>query len=424
MSLEARKARLSYQNSPTGAELVRSACAAPRTVPVSSFLQAPGPMGGLGFVRNQTALEPCLPLTVLEIARRCRAAEDDALCCDRWPRSYVHSTPYPKDHQSPPFDNPPHVPHRFPPDLLQQAPLIRLPEPVPRVQPLLRLYAQRLVPLFDHLRYLQARQLPAPPPPRAPRPVRQHLLIVRAHAHHRLDRVAFPALQTKRLFELLEHVARLNHLVEEVVVRRRRRQERLARRKRQRQHVGQVVEQRVDVRQVLHIRGVRRQEADETEQRPEELCPVVGQPRARARHVREDAQRDAYAERVQQYVEPPPQVVVDAIDHGVQQRGRQRPLPFCQGQVGLALAAEPNGGLALVAAEPLAYGAILDEQPEDGKAEVRVVCRPHGEVRVVEEIRCKRDVTGERLLLACLDRHRHKVNAKQLVGVGEVVGRE
>ena len=47
---------------------------------------------------------------------------------------------------------------------------------------------------------------------------------------------------------------------------------------------------------------------------------MVGKPRLRARHVREDAQRYAHAERVEPDVEPPPEVVVDAVHHGVEER--------------------------------------------------------------------------------------------------------
>ena len=90
----------------------------------------------------------------------------------------------------------------------------------------------------------------------------------------------------------------------------------------------------------------------------------------------------------------------------------------------LALTAEPDGGLALVATKALADGAILDKQPEDREAEVGVVRCPHGEVGVVEEVGCERDVADERLLLARHDWHRYKVNAEELVGVGEVVGSE
>lgn len=90
--------------------------------------------------------------------------------------------------------------------------------------------------------------------------------------------------------------------------------------------------------------------------------PVVFEAGAGAGHVADESEEDADAEGVQTDVEPAAEVVVDSVDHGVEDGGGEDAVAGHVGKVRGALSAETDGVLVLGfgAAEPFAEDGVFD----------------------------------------------------------------
>ena len=111
---------------------------------------------------------------------------------------------------------------------------------------------------------------------------------------------------------------------------------------------------------------------------------------------RDDPQQDACTQYVKLYVQPPTQVVIYAVDHEIHDHRDHDAVAPDQRQERLPLSAEPDGGLALVAAYPPHEVLVLDDQLDRVEAQARVLRAPAGSVRVLEEVGCEGDVGAER----------------------------
>ena len=152
--------------------------------------------------------------------------------------------------------------------LLQHRLVLRLAEPLPPVQPVLRLDRQRLVTALDHRLHLPRAQVLPALDPRQLRVLLEQAMVVPRHADQRVDgaRLGLHELVLVRVAELEQEVAGLDELVEEVVVGGRVRQESLPGRQRERVEVDDLVEQVGGVGERLDVLGVGCQEADKGEQ--------------------------------------------------------------------------------------------------------------------------------------------------------------
>lgn len=113
---------------------------------------------------------------------------------------------------------------------------------------------------------------------------------------------------------------------------------------------------------------------------------MVGQAGAGACEMRDQALQDVEEEGVEVDVEAAAKVVVDAVDHGVEEGGGEDAVAADEGEVGGALAAEPDGRFAFGAADAFAEGGVFDEEADGEEVEARVEGGAGGDVGVLEEV--------------------------------------
>ncbi|KFY27724.1 hypothetical protein V493_03344, partial [Pseudogymnoascus sp. VKM F-4281 (FW-2241)] len=107
---------------------------------------------------------------------------------------------------------------------------------------------------------------------------------------------------------------------------------------------------------------------------------------AGARQVRDQALQDVEEKGVEVDVETAPEVVVDAVDHGVEEGGGEDAVAADEGEVGGALPAESDGHFAVGTADAFAEGGVFDEEADGEQVEARIEGGAGGDVGVLEEV--------------------------------------
>lgn len=113
---------------------------------------------------------------------------------------------------------------------------------------------------------------------------------------------------------------------------------------------------------------------------------MVRQAGAGARQVRDQALQDVEEEGVEIDVEAASEVMVDAVNHGIDEGGGEDPIAADEREVRGALAAESDGRFAFGAADAFAEGRVFNEEADGEEVEARVEGGAVGDVGVLEEI--------------------------------------
>lgn len=113
---------------------------------------------------------------------------------------------------------------------------------------------------------------------------------------------------------------------------------------------------------------------------------MVRQAGTGARQVRDQALQDVEKEGVEIDVEAATEVMVDAVDHGIEEGGGEDAIAADEGEVGGALAAEADGRFAFGTANAFAEGGVFDEEADGEEVEAGVERGAVGDVGVLEEV--------------------------------------
>lgn len=113
---------------------------------------------------------------------------------------------------------------------------------------------------------------------------------------------------------------------------------------------------------------------------------MVRQAGTGARQMRDQALQDVEEEGVEIDVEAATEVMVNAVDHGVEDGGSEDAIAADEGEVGGALAAESDGRFAFGTTDAFAEGGIFDDEADGEEIEAGIEGGAVGDVGVLEEV--------------------------------------